>query len=523
MSTRIVSQQRLSRRQLARLIKRAGAAAAVAGSLGRITPAYAADKILRIRIGADIGNLDPARIFQIENQTVAAQIYNGLVKYDQATNKIVGDLAAEWSISADGTVYSFKLHDGVTWHKNYGAFTSDDVKFSLERVLDPATHSPYVAQLTGIKSVETPDKLDVRITLERPNAGFLHKLTAFNQGWLVSRKALGTIGEQKYPLQPVGTGPFVFEKWTPGNEVQLSANKAYFEGAPKVDGLQFRLIPDETAAAIALQNGEIDIFFALQQPEVIDQLRKAQGITVLDRPANHTVNLVLNATAKPLDDVRVRQALIYGINRQALIDGFFKGTKAPAFSVLTSSFPKYTEQVTKYPYDPTRAKALLKEAGAEGFKLDLVSVALSPYDKIIIPIASDLNAIGVTTTIKVLERGAYLQARSKGEVMTVVTAVVGPPDPDNPIVSLFAKKSFPPGLNTAHYTGVEDQLAKLAATQDPAGREIIYQEILAKSMIDVPVIPLYADRLFMAHTKAVQGLVQNSLFTLQGYTVSLAT
>jgi peptide/nickel transport system substrate-binding protein len=242
---------------------------------------------------------------------------------------------------------------------------------------------------------------------------------------------------------------------------------------------------------------------------------------VLDRAANHTLNLVLNTTRKPLDDVRVRQALISGINRQALIDGFFKGTKTAAFNVLTASFPEFTKSVPEYPFDPARAKALLKEAGADGFSLDLVTVALSPYDKIVVPIASDLNALGIKTTIKVLERGAYLQARNKGDIMTATTAVVGPPDPDNPIVSLFARKSFPPGLNTARYTGIEELLAKLAATQDPAGRTAIYRQILVQTMTDVPTIPLYADRLFMAHSKAVQGLVQNSLFTVQAYTVSL--
>src|SRR5689334_5707864 len=124
----------------------AGATAAAAGTLGFAGRALAAESVLRVRIGADIGNIDPARIFQIENQTVAGHIYNGLVKYDQATNKIVPDLATEWTLSPDGTAYTFKLRDGVTWHKTFGAFTSDDVKFSYERVLDPATGSSYAGQ-----------------------------------------------------------------------------------------------------------------------------------------------------------------------------------------------------------------------------------------------------------------------------------------------------------------------------------------------------------------------------------------
>jgi peptide/nickel transport system substrate-binding protein len=494
------------------------ASAAASGISGH---AQAAGGLLRVRISSDISNLDPARIFQIENQTVAGHIYNGLVKYDQATNKIVPDLATSWEVSDGGTVYTFKLHDGVTWHKNFGKFTSDDVKFSIERVKNPATHSAYTGQFNAISSVEAPDPLTVRIMLEKPNPGVLQKLTAFNQGWMVSRRALGEIGEQKYPLQPVGTGPFSLEKWTPGSEVRLAANPGYFEGAPKIDGVLFRLIADETAAAVALENGEIDIFYALQAPEVINRLRASPGITVLQRAANHTNNLVLNMTVKPLDDLRVRRAIAYGMNRKALVDGFFKGTRGEGVSVLTPSFPEYSDDVPKYPYDPDKARALLKEAGAEGFSLDFISVAAHPYDQIAVPLAADLTGVGIKVNIKILERGAYLQARSKGEIPTCITGVVGPPDPDSPIITLLAKQSFPPGLNTAHYTGIEDLLAKMADTQDADARTALYRQMMVKTMTDVPVIPLYAETLFLAHTPKVQGLVQNSLFTMQSYSVSL--
>ena len=116
--------------------------------------------------------------------------------------------------------------------------------------------------------------------LEKPNAGLLNKLTAFNQGWIVSRKAVTKIGDKKYQMNPIGTGPFVFEKWRPGNEVSVVANKDYFGGAPKISGVVFKLIKDETAAAIALENGEIDIFFALQQPVAFVSRRKSLCLTV---------------------------------------------------------------------------------------------------------------------------------------------------------------------------------------------------------------------------------------------------
>lgn len=498
------------------------AATLLSVGLGLASPRADAATELRVRIGSDIGNLDPARIFGIENQTVAGHLYNGLVKYDQATNEVVPDLASEWSVSPDGKRWTFKLRDGVTWHKGYGPLTADDVKFSLERVLDPNTKSRYAGQLEGITSVEAADPLTVVVNLAAPNAGLLNKLTAFNQGWVVSRKAVTEIGDEKYAMNPVGTGPFVFDSWTAGSQAVIVANKDYFEGAPKVDSVVFRIIKDETAAAIALENAEIDIFFALQSPPVIDRLKKSDAVKVLSRPANHTINLVLNTTVGPLGDVRVRKAIAHGINREALIAGYFKGTKGTAYSVLTSSFPQYTESVPKYEYDPQKAKALLAEAGAEGFMLELVSVGLSPYDQLVVPMASDLEKIGLKTKITVLERGAYLQARGKGEIMTCITGVVGPPDPDSPLVTLYHTKSFPPGLNTSRYDQVDDLLAQASAELDEGKRTGIYRQVLSKTMEDVPVLPLYADQLFLAHTNKVKGLVQNSLFTVHVYSVSFS-
>lgn len=478
---------------------------------------------LRIRIGADISILDPARIFQIENQSVAANIYNGLVKYDAATNKIVPDLASSWTVSPDAKVYTFKLREGVTWHKDFGAFTSDDVKFSFERVLDPKTGSAYRGQIADIiQAVEVPDAATVRFVLSSPNAEFLHKVTAFNQGWIVSHKAVTQLGD-KYNLNPVGTGPFVFAQWLPGTEVRLTANPKYFEGAPKVQEVVLRLIKDETAAAIALERREIDIFFAMQQPEVIERMRRTAGVKVLERPATATLNLVINMSIKPMNDVRVRRAIAHAINRKALIEGFFRNTKYEANTVLTSAFPENTKDVPVYAYDPDRARALLKEAGVSNMHFEITTPGLSPYDKLVVPIANDLNQVGINATVRVLERAAYQQARSSGNVQSCVTSIVGPPDPLAPLVTLLARKSFPPGLNSAHYDGVDDLLKAVSSEMDVAKRKELYASILRKVATDVPVIPLYADRLFMARADTVQGLVQNSMFTVQAYPASLGS
>ena len=506
-----------SRRHFMQLAGAAGAAATLP-SFANLAHAQGA-KTLRVRMGSDISVLDPSHIFQIENQTVCAHVFNGMVKYDQATNKIVPDAASSWTVSGDGTTYTFKLRPGINFHKNYGPMTSADVKFTLERVLDTTQGSKYTAQLKGLVGIETPDPQTVVLKLERPNSGFLHKLTAFNQGWIVSEKAVKEKGD-KFKLDPIGTGSYSFEKWTPGTEVRLAANKSYFEGAPKFDDVLLRVIRDETAAAIALEKKEIDIFYALQQPEIIDRLKKVASVKVMSRDANHTINLVLNTTMKPLDNPLVRRAMAHALNRKGLIDGFFKGTKGEGYSVLTSSFAEYTEDLPKYPYDPDKAKALLKEAGVTSFKFDLVSVGLSPYDKIVVPMADELGKVGIETAIKVLERGAYTQARNSGNVMSCITGIVGPPDPDSPLVSLYAKQSFPPGMNTARYDKVDELLAKAGTAKTDDERKAAYKAILQQAMSDIPVIPLFADKLFLAANDYIDGLVQNSLFTVDTYSVS---
>ncbi len=294
---------------------------AMGGAFG--TPVLAqGSRTLRVRFGSDISQLDPARIFQNENQSIASHIYNGLVQYDQRTNAIVPDLAESHEVSRDGTVWTFRLRQGVTWHKNYGALTSDDVKFSFDRVLDPATGSLYRGQLASVKEVQAPDPMTVRIVLNEANSGFLHKLCAFNQGWIVSRRAVTEIGE-RYSMNPIGTGPFVFDRWTTGNEVRLGREPPLFRGSLHAHR---RDLPHRARRDRGRDRAREPRARHLLRAAVARRDRPAApgaGVTVLDRPSNNTVNLVLNTTAGPLRDVRVRRAMMHAMNRKALIDGFF--------------------------------------------------------------------------------------------------------------------------------------------------------------------------------------------------------
>jgi len=488
---------------------------------GVAAPATAQDRTLRVRIGSDMTGLDPAKLFNIENQTIANHVYDGLVRYEyEKTGAIVPALAERWELSADGRTYTFHLRKGVKWHKGFGELTAEDVKFSYDRVLDPQTASRYRGEFKLMEAVEVVNPHAVRIRLKSKYPGFLNKVAAYNQGFVVSKKAMEKLGEQ-YATNPVGTGPFVFESWSPKNQVVLVANKEYFARAPKFDRIVFKLIQEETTAEIALQRGEIDVFYALQNAEVIERLSKAPGITVHRRTANHTINLVLNNTYEPLGKPQVRRAFAHALNLKALREVFFNGLKGQPNWVLTTSFQESAKDLTEYPYDPERARALLKEAGyPNGFKFTITSFTLQPYDKLAVVLADDLRKVGIDVNVQILERAAYLAARGAGTPQAVITGVTGPADPDQPLWTLLHSSSFPPGLNTARYNGVDALLESAQVELDRAKRLALFRQVQQKIRDDVPVVPLYNDMLFAASREGVKGFAPDPQFTMNAYPVT---
>ena len=498
------------------------AVASLVSVLAGVASAPAQEKVLRVRIGADMTGLDPAKLFNIENQTISNHVYNGLVRYEyEKSGAIVPDLAEKWDLSADGKTYTFHLRKGVKWHKGYGELTADDVKYSYDRVLDPATASRYKGEFKLVETIEAVDPHTVRIRLKSKYPGFLNKVSGYNQGFVVSRKAMEKLGDQ-YATNPIGTGPFVFDSWSPKNQVVLVANKEYFQGAPKLDRVVFRLIQEETTAEIALQRGEIDVFYALQNAEVIGRLAKVQGITVHRRTANHTINMVLNATYEPLGKPQIRRAIAHAVNLKAMRDVFFSGLKGQPNWVLTSSFEESAKDLTEWPYDPEKAKALLREAGyPNGFKLTVTSLTLQPYDKIGVLLADDLRKAGIDSSVQILERAAYLAARGAGTPHVVITGVTGPADPDQPLWNLLHSSSFPPGLNTARYKGIDELLESAQIELDRPKRLALYRQMQQKLREDVPIVPLYNDMLFAASRASVKNFAPDPQFTMNAYTVTV--
>ena len=172
-------------------------------------PAMAQGKTLTVRFYDDPAGFDPANIFRIENENIAFNIFSGLTTYDGVTGEIIPDLATSWE-TTDNKTWTFKLREGVTFHKGYGEVTAADVIYSFNRIKDPATASPYAAELAGIVSMEAPDPYTLIIALDAPNGNFLHTVANYHQGQIVSQKAVEEAGDQ-VRWQPIGTGPYYLE------------------------------------------------------------------------------------------------------------------------------------------------------------------------------------------------------------------------------------------------------------------------------------------------------------------------
>ncbi|MDY6964230.1 MAG: ABC transporter substrate-binding protein, partial [Pseudomonadota bacterium] len=262
-----------------------------------LAPAAAAQgKALTIRFYDDPAGFDPSNIFRIENENIAFNIFSGLTTYDGETGELVPDLATSWETS-DNKTWTFKLREGVQFQKGYGEMTAADVIYSFNRIKDPATASPYEAELAGIVSMEAPDPYTVVIELDAPNGNFLHTVANYHQGQIVSQKAIEEAGDQ-VRWQPVGTGPYYLDTIDVSSQIVLKRHEDYYKGPAPIETLTFNIIKDEATATIALRNGEVDLLMRANQEENLQTL-EAEGFT-MNSVMNYAVALmVLNPEFEP--------------------------------------------------------------------------------------------------------------------------------------------------------------------------------------------------------------------------------
>ena len=461
----------------------------------------------------DIKTLDPAFATLTGEKTMVSEITNGLLRVPYGVldiERIEGDLAESWTVSDDGLTWTFKLRKGVKWHKGYGEFTSADAKFTLDRVMNPETGSPWSKKFKNVAGVATDGAYGLVITLKTPDPFFSFSLVGYQGGQMMCRKAVEEMGKD-IAFNPIGTGPFMFDSYSKGQGVILKGNPDYFMGAPILKMVEYVFIPDQSSRMLALQQGEIDLGTGVRRKEWADRAGKF-GLELM--PPNPPQQLIVcfNMTRKPLDNPKVRQALAYAIDRNVYVDKFGDVLGGPQYSPIPPGYFGHLADVPKdlyYDYDVAKAKALLAEAGyPDGFDLGDVNMSESEdYLKTTEILHEQLRQIGVNFNLKVVDHPTYHKLIREDANPLVVYGGVRLPIAVTLLTQFYASKSIvgtPTAVtNFSHYTGIDSYLDKAAASNSLQEKKELYQQAQIQILKDLPAYPLALNRVSMTKQKWV--------------------
>jgi len=486
-----------------------------------------------VGISSEPTSLDEQQITDYNSDRVASEIYDTLVRFKDEGMEVEPDLATEWKISDDGLTYTFTLRDGIKFQDGTD-FNADAVVWNYKRMTDPkaecydtGTYEYAETLFSEVKDCTATDAKTVVFTLKEPFAPFLSTM-AMTQFSINSPTAVKKYGKD-YTRNPVGTGAFKFKEWKSGTEVTLVSNPDYFRGEPKVKTLIYRFIKDSNVRQNEFESGSLNVMVDII-PDNLAALKKNTKYNVRESESLHTWYLSLNCNVKPFSDVRVRQAFMYGINRQAIVDGILQGTSTLAENLLPPVTPYYTEDVHKYPYDPAKAKELLAAAGQSNLTVDFYvpesGSGMQQADTMATAIQSDMAKCGVTLNIKKLEWGAYLDKMfraPKGQDMLMgeMSWISDNGDPDNFLRILVGGDQWPTaGFNSAYYKNPDFDAAVKQGMQssDEAVRKAAYTKAQQILMEDVPYTVIDHEKQIVALDKNLDGVKINprGFFRFQG-------
>lgn len=361
-----------------------------------------------VGIPGDPVALDPHQTSSSLDRILYPVLYDRLVSHD-ANGKLVPELAIKWDISSDGRTWTFQLRPGHRFHDGTPV-NAEAVKQSFARILDPRFPSPKRSFWAVVKEITVVDENRVAFTTEAPAPYFVN-LLADNSGSIISPTASAAVPPATFGRNPVGSGPYRFREWVRGSKIVVERNPFHwltFLRRSNVDVIEFRPIPDTTTRAVGLETGELDFVTAVE-PEDAKRLSSNSNLTVYNIPLSRQVTLYPDFRKRPFNHIKVRHALAYAINKQALIDSFLFGFAKVSDSPLTPGvWARKTEPVFKY--DPQKAKQLLAEAGyPNGFTTSLmVPVGQIPaMRQVAEAVAEMLKAVGITANLRLIEHTAW--------------------------------------------------------------------------------------------------------------------
>lgn len=496
-----------------RLISTAALVAAMSVGAGA-----ASAQVLDLAVGDSPAGLDP----HIVTAFASFQVVNGTI-YEALTEvgpdlRIGPALAESWEISEDGLTYTFTLREGVLFHDG-SAMTAEDVVASIERVRSEAIGSPLASRVAAVESAQAVDERTVEITLKEPSAPFLTQLAS-----IAIVPAEFKDDAQALQQQPVGTGPFAFVEWQPNNFIMLDANADYWrEGMPKVEGVRFNIVPESATRQVGIASGQYHMLPNIDAATAL-QLQGRPGVTLQDTLELSYTLIGMNTSQPPFDDPRVRQAVNFALDREAIVQAALFGAGVPA-GPLSPALEAWARDVSEFPcyeHSPERARALLEEAGVE-MPVRLTMLVLPRQDiRDIAQVAqAQLGAAGFEVELNIPELGQFVQDWRNSNFEIFASANAGSVDPDD-----FFYRAFRTGGSTNVFKFSNERVDELLdagrTTLDEAERREIYDELQGILACEGPVAHVAYGQLFTATRAGVEGfeiIANRSLSTLAGTTV----
>lgn len=436
-------------------------------------PPVATKDTLTVAINGQPSKLQPQQPVGRLNEIVNALIFDALTTRDQEGN-LVPALAESWK-RIDDTTWEFKLREGATFH-NGDPVTSDDVKFTYEElVLKPEVKSPHATFLQTIKEVKVIDPRTFQIITKTPDV-ILPSRVFDLYGSIVPAKYFKEVGEEKFNAAPIGAGPFKFVDWVKDSHMTLETNANYWGPKPAFNKLVLRFITDDAARMAALLAGEVDLASNVP-PTRVEELQANSQLDVRTAPSSRYYFVVMNTTAKPFDDPRVRKAVNLAIDRDALVKGVGRGFGVPIASVFIPQTFAYDSQI-KPVYDPDQAKKLLTEAGyPNGFDttFDAFTGSIVDHSKVAEAIVAQLEKVGIRAKLNMAEFGVFGPIRLAKQTNPMYIYSLG----DWAFDMGVHLKSYVEGSQGYYFLDPElaTKIDKALGMFDDAQRKAAYQEI----------------------------------------------
>ncbi|AZG14280.1 glutathione ABC transporter substrate-binding protein GsiB [Cupriavidus sp. SZY C1] len=489
------------------------AGAATVGAMGLLAaaPAFAAKDAV-MAVYSTFTTLDPYDANDTLSQAATKSFYQGLFGFDKDM-KLVNVLAESYDVSKDGLVYTFKLKKNIKFHDGT-TFDATAVKANLDRVTDPANKLKRYTLFNRVAKTEVVDPYTARVTLKEQFSPFINVL-AHPSAVMISPTALKKYGKE-IAFHPVGTGPFEFVEWKQTDYLKGKKFAGYWKtGYPKIDTITWKPVVDNNTRSAVMQTGEADFAFSIpfEQAAV---LKASPKVDLVDAPSIIQRYLSLNTMVKPFNDPKVRQAINYAINKEALVKVAFAGHAVPAEGVVPPGVD-YAEKLGPWPYNPAKARELLKEAGyPNGFETTLWSAYNhTTAQKLIQFVQQQLQQVGIKAQVQALEAGQRVErveSVQKPEEAGVRMYYVGwsssTGESDWALRPLLASESMPPKLlNTAYYKNdqVDADIAGALRTTDRAEKARLYKDAQERIWKDAPWAFLVTEKVLYARAKRLTG------------------